>query len=113
LQQNRRRRFFATEVNGVHDLFLDAGFRLFLSLLLLLEASVASAQVRIVELKPLPSSSNPEATALGINNSGQVAGWSRYSIGYPHAVMWDEGMVTDLGTFGATLSYAYGINDRG
>jgi probable HAF family extracellular repeat protein len=64
------------------------------------------------------------AFATAINNSGQVIGWSDTcatpsptacsSDGPTHSFLWQNGVVTDLGTLpGDTSSYAYAINDAG
>jgi probable HAF family extracellular repeat protein len=51
--------------------------------------------------------------AYGINNRGQIVGVSTTSTGV-HAVLWENGTVTDLGTLpGHNYSEAFGINDRG
>lgn len=63
---------------------------------------------------------NPLATAIGsnrttvtgINDSGQVVGWSNVN-GQDHAVIWNGSNVTDLGTLGGMGSYAYGISNSG
>lgn len=52
--------------------------------------------------------------AVGINNTGQVAGYA--TIDYDsnqHAVRWNGVTPTDLGTIGGTNSEAYGINASG
>jgi probable HAF family extracellular repeat protein len=57
----------------------------------------------------------------GINDAGVVAGISETGAVDPtfdfppefHAVVWKDGRIIDLGTFGGTLSYANAINDRG
>jgi len=58
----------------------------------------------------------------GINASGMVTGFSATGAvdltfeEFPwviHAVVWKEGQIIDLGTFGGTSSYANAINDRG
>ena len=58
----------------------------------------------------------------GINAAGTVAGFSETGVvdstfeEFPpeyHAVVWKDGQIIDLGTFGGTLSYANAINDRG
>ena len=57
----------------------------------------------------------------GINAAGMVAGFSETgaidpSFDFPpefHAVVWKDGQIIDLGTFGGTLSYANALNDRG
>jgi len=57
-----------------------------------------------------------------INASGMVAGFSETGAVDPtfeefppvfHAVVWKDGQIIDLGTFGGTLSYANDINNRG
>ena len=48
--------------------------------------------------------------ASGINASGQVVGWAETTTGH-HAVMWDHGVIEDLGTIGGYQRQAYGIND--
>ena len=57
----------------------------------------------------------------GINAAGTVAGISETGAVDPtfdfppefHAVVWKDGRIIDLGTFGGTLSYANALNDRG
>ena len=55
-----------------------------------------------------------ESWARGINNSGQVVGWSDLP-GYTatHAFLYDGTSMHDLGTLGGTNSWAYGINNSG
>jgi probable HAF family extracellular repeat protein len=55
-----------------------------------------------------------DSIARGINNSGQVAGYS-YTSGNTaaHATIWNGTTPTDLGTLGGTLSAAYSINNSG
>ena len=40
-----------------------------------------------------------EATAVDINNGGQVIGWSRDTARSPHAVLWADGSIRDLGSW--------------
>jgi probable HAF family extracellular repeat protein len=55
----------------------------------------------------------------GLNNQGQVVGWSVNgrnlvdSLATMHAVLFDQGQVTDLSTLGGRDSQAMGINDAG
>ena len=56
--------------------------------------------------------------ANGVNDSGQVVGYSRTNDGSSHAFLYDSSDSTtqqmkDLGTFGGNTSYAYDINDSG
>jgi len=81
---------------------------------------------QIRELRPLPG--DTVGVALGINDKGQAVGMSG-SCGNtvlpgptagPHAVLWENGTVTDLGSFGGTVdtslfgvgNVAFAINNR-
>jgi probable HAF family extracellular repeat protein len=46
--------------------------------------------------------------ASDINAAGQVVGWSN-----SHAFLWQNGIMTGLGTLGGSYGYAYAINDLG
>ena len=50
--------------------------------------------------------------ARGINNSGQVTGYSRTAASTFHAFLYSNGVMTDLGTLGGA-SYGFGINSSG
>jgi probable HAF family extracellular repeat protein len=51
---------------------------------------------------------------MGINNNGQVVGFSQSSTGTTHAFLYSGGALTDLGTLpGGTSSFATGINNNG
>ena len=53
--------------------------------------------------------------ANGINDAGQIIGWSHTSGGESHAVLWENGESApkDLGTLGGSKSFAYAINETG
>jgi probable HAF family extracellular repeat protein len=52
--------------------------------------------------------------AYGINNAGQVVGFSTNEISSPaHAFLWENGTMIDLGNLGGYYSGAYKINNHG
>jgi probable HAF family extracellular repeat protein len=53
------------------------------------------------------------SSASGINNSGQVVGYSYTAGGRQHAFSYSGGTMSDLGTLGGSESYANGINSSG
>ncbi len=81
-------------------------------LLLLLASGMASAQAyRLTDLGTLGGASS---AATGINDFGQVVGYSATSgDAGSHATLWGGGAATDLGTLGGAGSRAYGINNAG
>ena len=68
-------------------------------------AKAAGATYTAVDLGPL-------LAASAINPAGQVVGASPAD-GGAHAVLWDKGVVTDLGTLGGDFSHATGIDPAG
>jgi probable HAF family extracellular repeat protein len=67
----------------------------------------------VSELTPLPGGGGFDE-ALGINEKGQVVGWSGPAPGSEHIAFWDkDGSVHDLGTLGGAFGDAYQINNKG
>ena len=65
-------------------------------------------------IQDLGNLGRPSAGATDINELGQVIGWSQTLSWETHAFLWENGIVTDLGTLpGAFESSALGINNRG
>lgn len=71
-------------------------------------ASFAAQQTAytVTDLGGLSGGNSTKATA--INNSGQIVGMSAN-----HAFLWQNGVMTDLGTLGGNFSVAHAINDLG
>jgi probable HAF family extracellular repeat protein len=52
-------------------------------------------------------------SVTAINERDQVIGETDVADGVPHAMLWQDGATTDLGTIGAVPSHATAINDAG
>jgi probable HAF family extracellular repeat protein len=112
---NDRDQAFGVAENSTHDASCPS------PQVLDFEAVTWGPDGKIQELPPLPG--DTVGFALGINNSGQIAGSSGNcantvvtAVGLftgPHAVLWENGVVTSLGSFGGTMGKAAAINDRG
>lgn len=79
---------------------------LFLSLSLTASQSEAAVRYSITDL-------GAATTPLSINNNGQIVGSVDMEDGHSQAFVYQNGVLTELGTFGGTASVATGINTSG
>lgn len=61
----------------------------------------------------IPSLGGPTSIAASVNASRAVAGWATNAAGDPHAFLYSDSRVTDLGTLGGRGSWAFAINNAG
>ena len=75
---------------------------------------VAASDVRY-EIVKLPSLGGTQSRGMAINGQGWVAGWSNQADGTRRAVLWKNGVITNLGTLGGPSSAVpwLGLNDEG
>src|SRR5205823_4616610 len=63
---------------------------------------------------PVASPGNSYSLANGINERGQIVGWSQSGSGPLHAVVWEQGEMSDLGALAdGDQSSAVGISNSG
>jgi len=56
---------------------------------------------------------NEIAQTLAVNNYNKAVGWANIDSSYSHAVLFENGSMTDLGTLGGSRSRAFAINNSG
>src|SRR5215212_8249198 len=78
------------------------------------QQQTAAGQVRY-EVVKLPSLGGTQARGIAINSQGWVAGWSNQADGTRRAVLWKNGVLTNLNTLGGPSSTVPwpGLNDAG
>jgi probable HAF family extracellular repeat protein len=74
-----------------------------------LSISAVSQAAPLYDVAPLPDNFHPS----DINNLGQMTGALYVPESGTHTGVYKDGVLTDLGTFGGTYSYAVAINDVG
>jgi len=77
----------------------------------LVQAILRESDGAIYQIGTLPN--HVGSVAEGINNRRQVVGYSIDSIGWPLAILWEDGLMTNLGTLGGRYSRANAVNEVG
>ena len=83
------------------------------SFIALFASSVALAAPPSFTVIDLGTLGGAESAAFGLNDLGEVVGWSTVPNGQMHACRWTEGVAVDLGTLGGTQARAWAINNAG
>src|SRR5918999_5757233 len=78
------------------------------------QPTAATTAVRY-EIVRLPSLGGTQSRGMAINQQGWVSGWSNQSDGTRRAVLWKNGVITNLETLGGPSSTVpwLGLNNRG
>ncbi len=77
----------------------------------LLASTAVAQEYAITDLGTLGGT---RSEARGLNNIGQVVGFSSLTVPHAHAFLWEDGEMLDLGTVGSHLnSFGRAINDTG
>ena len=88
---------------------------LYVTLLIFLLSGSLCQSEELICLTDLGTLGGSDSLANGINDAGQIIGWSHTSGGESHAVLWENGESApkDLGILGGNNSTAYEINGAG
>ena len=78
-----------------------------------LTASAALGDVPGYAVQDLGTLGGRFTSATGVNDAGQVTGYSETADGQIHAFVYADGKLTDLGGLGGSGSLGAAINDRG